>query len=112
MEPTSRQFGKGAPKRETGGPTSRPIGTGAPKRENGPTASGPKPKRETGVKPPATPSAPNPKHDIGYDPYTKDLYSSNKPDKKAGPKMFPGSSPGGGADFSNNEPGRTGINAI
>ena len=58
------------------------------------------------------PSAPNPRNDMGYDPYTKNLYSSNEPEKKKEPQPFRGSSPGGGADWSNQEPGRKGIDAI
>jgi hypothetical protein len=72
------------------------------------------PKRETGVMPPSSdpkPSTFNPKHDIGYESYTKNLYSSNEPEKKS-PKSFHYGSSLGGADWSNQEPGRTGIDAI
>ena len=64
-----------------------------PKRQGGPTASGPKPKRESGTPPSSTPSTPvkDPKRDIGYDPYTKNLYSSNEPEKKQGPQRTRGS---------------------
>jgi hypothetical protein len=51
------------------------------------------------------------KRDIGYEPYTKNLYSSNEPTKKA-PKDFHYGSGFGQADWSNQKPGRTGIDAI
>jgi len=72
------------------------------------------PKRETGVMPPSSDpksSTPNPKRDTGYEPYTKNLYSSNEPEKKS-PKGFHYGSGFGGADWSNQEPGRKGIDAI
>lgn len=87
MEPTSRQFLKGAPKRETGAP-SRP--TPPAHKEPTPAVS---------------------KWDVGYEPYKKNLYSSNEPEKKS-PKGFHYGSGFGQADWSNQEPGRTGVNAI
>ena len=72
--------------------TKRGTYVGAPKRETGPAVSGPKPKRETGAPvEPTTPQVSDPKRDIGYEPYTKNLYSSNEPAKKRGPQRTPGS---------------------
>jgi hypothetical protein len=53
----------------------------------------------------------SPAIETGQDPYTKNLYSSNEPEKKS-PKGFHYGSGFGGADWSNQEPGRKGIDAI
>jgi hypothetical protein len=53
-----------------------------------------KPKRETGAMPPSSDpktQVKDPKRDIGYEPYTKNLYSSNEPEKKQGPQRTRGS---------------------
>lgn len=72
--------------------TKRGTYAGAPKRETGPAVSGSKPKRETGstVESKKSPVS-DPKRDLGYEPYTKNLYSSNEPEKKSAPKRFQGS---------------------
>lgn len=84
----------------------RPTGAGAP------SPTGAKPKRESGNPPSSDPKTTvRPKIETGYDPYTKNLYSSDEPEKKS-PKGFHYGSGSGGADWSNQEPGRRGIDAI
>lgn len=81
-------------------------GAGAP---TGPLS---RPKRESGNPPSSDPKTTvSPKLETGYDPYTKNLYSSDEPEKKS-PKGFHYGSGSGGADWSNQEPGRRGIDAI
>jgi|LauGreDrversion4_2_1035121.scaffolds.fasta_scaffold204971_4 hypothetical protein len=82
------------------------AGAGAPR---GPL---PQPKRESGNPPSSNPKTNvSPAIETGQDPYTKNLYSSNEPEKKS-PKGFHYGSGFGGADWSNQEPGRKGIDAI
>jgi len=93
--------------------TRKPFSFGGRAGVGAPTPSGPPPKRESGTPPSSSPKTetPNPRRDTGYDPYTKNLYSSNEPEKKS-PKGFHYGSGSGGADWSNQEPGRKGIDAI
>ena len=76
-----------------------------------PTGPLPKPKREPGNPTIAKPAERREPTETGQDPYTKNLYSSNEPEKKS-PKGFHYGSGFGGADWSNQEPGRKGIDAI
>jgi len=81
-------------------------------RAGAPGSASPKPKRESGTPPSSDPkTTASPKLETGYDPYTKNLYSSDESEKKS-PKGFHYGSGSGGADWSNQEPGRRGIDAI
>ncbi len=90
------------------------VSTFAPSRAGvgAPRPAGPKPKRESGNPPSSDPKTTvRPNIETGYDPYTKNLYSSSEPEKKAS-KGFHYGSGLGGADWSNQESGRRGIDAI
>jgi hypothetical protein len=103
---TASRAGNGSAAASSFMPAPPRAGAGAPR---GPL---PKPKRESGNPPSSDPKTTvRPKIETGHDPYTKNLYSSTEPEKKS-PKSFHYGSGFGGADWSNQEPGRKGIDAI